>query len=678
MSARSDIVSYTWNTLDGLSAQVGVNCSPYKIPASMLNDAAAWQTKKTVLLPLSLSAEPATLGRFFRDGYEWVPIPDGVQASTLMDLFVKLFDYDKKRFAHLDPLLVMASAAAADAAKIKALAGNSMGTSGADPALSAAHALLTAPSLIDPTMVPFADLAFTHFDYWENSALRCEMFDEMFKRVVPPSSTSWDFTLAGIISPRFPLAIPWAGFFGGLMAMVAPQAIPVEKNGKKIEKVLARKALQGVPIRALATPKGAPEKAITVLSLEPPRIELDGWTTQTVAPIYLNEWNTKESKLRFRLTLPVSAQKTVLEIVHERAVIFRQEHNLGEFIVPGVHLWYWDCFDDRGIFDTKVLKSNELEARLTVTDMSGRVATAKTEIGTGPGNIRWTDVKIDTANKRVEVVVYARFSNPSEVELASLKIPLPAGTGKAITSMLDPIAGERGFSLIPMAAAIPGVGSNIPQASNLPISELTNNDQVSLSMGIPKTFDLGEARFDQFKADILFGIGFHWSRTVTLDGQDYSMEVSCKERASDCVRTFLSEAAPKALQDLGIGDGSNFGSDAGSRSFNLAAFMEGLPIVDIWDNTDQQFNRRYVGAHELGHSVLREAYDPVYSICHKGTSSVGQERLPTGPLVPTSGEIDVMNYWAPGASIPEEGYARVRASHDDARALIWMSKVVFG
>jgi len=689
MSARTEVVPYVWNTLDGLAAQVGVGCTPYKIPAAMLNDAAAWRTGNTVLLPLSLSAEPATLGRFFREGYEWVDVPEGIHASTLIELFGQLFQHDNKRFAHMDPLLVIASATANDVARVQAMRGATMATSSAscarmqaDPGLMAAHALLSIPQYVDPGMIPFADLAFLHFEYWGNSELRFAVLDEMFKRVTPPSSTGWDFTLGGLISPRFPLAIPWSGFFGGLLSMILPQALPFEKNGKKVQKVLARSARKGVPIRALATHVGEAVQKIKVTSLEAPIIELDGFATQTLAPIYLNEWQTGSSKLRFRITIPVSAQKTILEIVRGETVIYRKTHDFGEFVVPGVHLWNWDGYDDNGVFDTMVLKSDDLEARVTVTDMHGRVAVARTELAAGPGTIRWVDARIDKKAKQVDVTVHARFSNPSDVEIASVKIPLPQGMGQAIGSMLDPVGGAQGFSLIPMAASIPGVSEAMPEASNLPVGDLVNNNQLALSLNIPKSFDLPESQFEQFKADILFGIGFHWSRQVTLDGATFQLSVGCRERATDAVRTFLARPAAKAFQELGIGDGSPFGGpqvDTGGRSFNLAAIMEGLPIVDIWNTSEaDQYMRRYVGAHELGHSVLREAYDPVYSICHKGTSSVGQASFPTGPVPGATGELDVMLYWMTGVGLSEADYARVRATEDDARALIWMAKVVFG
>ena len=683
MSARTDVVPYVWNTLDGLAAQCGVPCTPYKLAPALLNDAPSWRTGEVVRLPLGFSSEPASVARFFRDGYEWVPVPDGVWGATLFELFSALFAHDKRRFAHLDPVVVMTCHGMSEVARVRAIAGDHMAISSAscdlmraDPALLAAHIEMTSLSYVEPSVIPFADLAFVHFEHWANSALRCAILDEMLVRPPPPPAAKWDFTLAGLVSPRLPLAVPYASFFEGLLATILPQAIPCERNGKKIERVLARRPARGVPIRTAAVPEGRYPGHVQVISLEPPFIELDGWDAQTIAPIYLNEWRTRSSKLRFRVTLPLVAHRTVLEIVSAGAVLYSESHDRGELTMPGVHLWSWDGYDQNGVFDTMVFKKNELSARLTYTDLQGHVAVATTELAASAGKIRWLDAKIDAGQRSVDVTVYARFSKPSELDLLSLKIPLPDGLGNALRGAAESIGKNAGFVLGPLEEAASGL-PDVPFAPSVSSTELFNENKLALSLAMPKPFDLDEVTFQTYKADVLFGIQFHWSRSVSLDGETFDLRVGCRERPTDAVRTFLMKMPSTAFGELGV-ETDLFESSGGC---NLATFMEGLPVIDVWNEVHfgGPLQRRSTGGHELGHSVLREAYSPIFSLCHKGSSTVLQTASAKAGMYGQDGEIDLMCYWAQGGGkVADADVPRVRATEDDARALVWMAKVVVG
>src|SRR5205085_1130577 len=100
------------------------------------------------------------------------------------------------------------------------------------------------------------------------------------------------------------------------------------------------------------TPKGRTERKMNVVSVEPPRIELDGWMTQALVPFYLNTWKTRESKITFRITLPLPAIQTIIEIVHQRQIVYFEAHDLGQFLLPGVHTWQWDGYDNDGVYDS--------------------------------------------------------------------------------------------------------------------------------------------------------------------------------------------------------------------------------------------------------------------------------------------------------------------------------------
>ena len=649
MAAHTDVVRYRWTELDWAAARAGLSVTPYKIPASSLEGARDYALGQTIEVSLGLTTDPPTVARFFRDGYEWVPLPDGVVALTLVDLFGALFAKDPVRFAHFDPLLVMATAAAHDFDLVKK----------ASPL-----------DLLDPALQPFADLAWLHFEYWGNGEWRGQVVDDIVRPVttVEPAAT-W---------PWGKLPWEWPHPHTAAMIALAPQAIPIDKAGAKLAKVLARSAIRGAPIKAIARASGMPA-TMHVTSLPPPRIELDGWNRQTFVPFKLGEWKLRESKIRFRVTLPLPATRTHFEILHARNVIHSEAHDGGQFVLPGVHIWSWDGYDDDGVLDTALLAKNELSARVTIVDAKGRTSVATTELGSGFDSIRWVEARIDTKSKSVHVAVHARFSNPSDVELTTFHIPLPTLPGGASVGGSVQAAAAAGGALMPLASA----SGAIPEIPGVPMAELISGDQLAIPLRIPSVFDLHPSRFEQFKSDIVAGIAYHWSRSISLDGEPWAISVSCKERAKDSVRTFLADALSSGMSKLGI-DGVTLPGDMGERSTNLATFAEGLPIIDVWTPNDEF--RQHTGAHELGHSVLRETNNFYYSLTHKRTSTVMQVSLPSAPAFPPEqesgryeGEFDLMLYTnPPNTAPPDWTYKHTFATEDDARGLVWMSKVVFG
>lgn len=707
MSARTEVVPFWWTTVDELAARVGTDVTPYKIPAKSLNGAAGWTGGKVVQIPLALSSEPATVARFFREGYEWVDVPADIPPGTLVEVFAQLFARDKVKFAHFDPLLVTATAALRAAARVKETLGSSMVAS-TDPVtgfsapgwLTALHTAQVAASAImkSPTLVPFEDLGRLHFDYWGNSEWRMGFLGKMFTTY--PLPKSWDMNIMGIgpANPLLglPLALPAANFPVGnaLLAAIAPEALPLETEfaGSKIRmaKVLARKPLEGAAIRSIATPKGKPERKMHVVSVDPPRIELDGWSTQTLVPFYLNTWKLRDAKLRFRITVPLPCLSTIIEIVHQRRVVYSEAHEMGSYLLPGVHTWLWDGFDGDGVYDSRVLKSNELVARVTTTDVQGRVSVATTELGTGPGTVRWADVKVDTAAKTVDVSIFIRATKPSDHDFASFSFPLPKGTGEFMTKAIDALGSNPAMSMVPLfpelTEQIPdgGVPNPPPFVPALPkesIPRLLNDDRMALTAPFPSAFDLEPNFHAAFKRELLFGIGERFSRAVTLDGERYELRAHVAERSSDAFWVVLCAAAPKALDEI-FGTGNSYiggpNVQSGSRSFNLSSFGEGLPILYIWDDlaatpmTD--IDQRDLGAHEFGHTVLREAYDSLTSACHKGTSDPIGAISALAPASPPTGVVsDIMLYYSSA-----QDTASTWATEDDARALAWMCKVVFG
>ena len=323
-------------------------------------------------------------------------------------------------------------------------------------------------------------------------------------------------------------------------------------------------------------------------------------------------------------------------------------------------------------------------------EREGRVGVAKTELGTSAGNIRWADAKIDRKNRTIDVSAFMRFSSPSELTFASVTIPLPKGTGAAFSKVIDTVGSTPGLSLVPL---FPDAVKDIPEDVDTPppwvpafkkddLGRLLNDDHLALSLPVPKVFDLDPITFGMYREAIIQGISERWSREVTIDGAKWALRVQCTERHNDSFRVFLTAAAPKALNALGLKDANTpFGQSAGSRPFNLAAIAEGLPIIYIYNDLvpPSVLNMRDTGAHEFGHSVLREAYDPLTSCCHKGITTPWGADIVTRPTYPAADgtdpsepKVDIMFYYSGSDD------QRTWATEDDARALVWMCKVIVG
>jgi hypothetical protein len=95
-------------------------------------------------------------------------------------------------------------------------------------------------------------------------------------------------------------------------------------------------------------------------------------------------------------------------------------------------------------------------------------------------------------------------------------------------------------------------------------------------------------------------------------------------------------------------------------------------VVDLYIPTESVEDRQNTGAHELGHSVLRERGGVEFSLTHKGSSTTGQVPVP-GTAVPAApAEIDVMLYFDDGSLYSVD---RVKAIEQDVKALISLAKV---
>jgi len=756
LKQRTQVINYRWTVLDAAAAQIAVLldvwATPYRIRPRDLDKgrrgiklglplldsegfkasdiSGGFNTGELVSFSLGLTADPPSVARFFREGYEWVDVPTEIDISgmKIKEVLEACYEHDAVRFAHCDPKIVYSTYAASAAARW--------------PEMMPISPLRVPGFALNPYNYPWGDLAMLHLEYWDNTDLRAALINQYANFDQPKlSQTGWLDALKGL--GVFALALlgddPWTGVWGDLW----PWMLPAQEGEYKLKKVLARTALTGVPIQALPTSIAAGGKSksdsrtVTVVSMPPPRIELDGFGRQTIHPLRDPVGllpgpfarRPRASKLRFRITIPVPALTTTIEIYRGDSLYYRETHQLGEFLIPGMHIWSWDCYDKDGVFDTMALKGGDLSARLTVTDLKGRTSVTAMPLACGPGSVRWADVRIDSDEQQIDVTTFLHFLAPSEIKLFDLELPvdnLASGLDTAMSWLSDKASPSGGAAMMGMLPSLldawpadagtgfddlleelratfrtEGQGSDPGSAASAAVNKYmgllpqmlnTGDIDVGSELGrIMSGSDLDQVLFERSRIAIINGIKRHWSRSVTIEGEPWTLTTNCKERAVDAQRNYLAS------------DGGWFGAARkkdGDRAFNAATFGEGLPIFSVWTSrhdcepadvdrgwlTDEDAKRAEVGAHELGHSVLRERKDFVFSLLHKGTSTAGQKRKPDSPFhleEDASGnvnwEIDVMYYYHNDSDPPPETWQeRTMAAEEDACVLINMAKITFG
>ncbi|MFO0618673.1 MAG: hypothetical protein U0414_39135 [Polyangiaceae bacterium] len=702
----TSVVRYCWTALDRTMAGLHSTVTPYAIPADQLNQAWRYEPGTFVPIPLGLSLEPATVSRFFRDGYEWVTPPEDVPTGGLMiEYFGRLHAHDPIRFAHLDPALVLATNARRAAARVERMQHASLDLSspgniadlpagkGLDPGMprlqAAAAVLDVGPGI--PEMMPFEDLVRLHIEYWGNSPFRGEFLRQRaFAFTAEPVDV---LRLIPMFVPFFQVIMKT--LFGVADFLPAAAMTQAEMHGKRLEWVLARKPNEGVPILTAGTPTTERRPTRVVTTMRQPRIELDGFGTQELLPFHLKQWDTTRSRLAFRVTLPDAVARTRIEIRARQRIVFAEDLESVSWCSPGVHIWTWDGFDAEGVFDTRLLKRERLEVRVTTVDLEGRTALARTHVSSQPGTVRWVDARLDRKTRTAEVTTYLRFRSPSELEATGFQFTLPKPLGEVVHAMTTAMGGlETSLAPLHPVDLEPDHGATLDELlDHKPlvdmvrppsIAPLLNKHLCNVSITCPKMFDLPRTSSRPRGKTPFAGVGIHWSRDVRLDGEPWVLSTTASERSVDAMTFFQS----REISDVAVGEfGWKQPMDANGspvpllpdglldRSVNLATFLEGLPILNAVKAVEAPISSQYVGAHELGHSVLREAYDPITSATHKGTSSVFGNKRKATYLDPSAAELDVMHYLDVVDLAPR---ARARACEDDARALIWMARVIVG
>jgi hypothetical protein len=459
-----------------------------------------------------------------------------------------------------------------------------------------------------------SDFCLLHFDYWQNTDYRFSVTELEAADADPVLGSGFDWTL---------------------LASTA-HTLPAEAKGTRIKWVLVKTPPPVPPIKVPPVVKPIPDKPAptppedhesTIVVLTRPEIALDSWFSQTLEPMKIDGTGFGGSRLQFKVTLAGPCVKTTLQIRRNGDVHYEETFDKGPFIEKGSFVWEWDGYDSDGKLDTADLKRNNFSARVTIIDKAGRTTFGSVALKISPDGMKWVDVVVKRPEKAFEVTVYGTYVNMSDVP------------------------------------ALPIIGPGM----------------IPVFVKPPATMFLDPAIFVDYRRDIIEGIGKFWSRdALALAGDDWSVKTTCVERATNAVPTILGRALDIAelnawkLESPTIGGWAK-ANGVGRRSFNLATLREGLPVVDLYIPTEPVVERQYTGAHELGHSVLRERGGVEFSMTHKGSSTIGQVPTPGIRYPAAPAEVDVMMYFdEPSTPLP---YDRVLAAKEDVFALISLAKV---
>ena len=178
---------------------------------------------------------------------------------------------------------------------------------------------------------------------------------------------------------------------------------------------------------------------------------------------------------------------------------------------------------------------------------------------------------------------------------------------------------------------------------------------------------LSTADYARLSTLALTGIRRYWSRTVTLGATQFVVNVL-------------------AVQNLGNGMDAKLLIEKEkkyARSYNLAIlwfdakFIYNAGFYNNAVDADQDFMETC--AHEFGHSVLTEYGGIGRSWTHEGSTSILQSTKGSTPGYPTTGEINLMEYYddAKQSATATRLATATRASEFDVLCLLWMSTLTF-
>ncbi len=302
---------------------------------------------------------------------------------------------------------------------------------------------------------------------------------------------------------------------------------------------------------------------------------------------------------------------------------------VADYTKIGSYVILWDGFGNNDIYDSAHFNNRTLKAIITA-EKNGIKKTKEVEFRTSYREIDWVDVRIDKKNKKIDT---------------TLRVNLKDGAAE----------GLKKYKKISKEAL---AYYNLPPLTS-------------------------QARsYKEIEKYTLEGISKFWSRNSANVGRGVNIGGDLFEVYVNAETNSKGLAAPKIVYQTNTKPGR-------SRNWELSRilyFYEGYlyrsswrkyPNSIIYSNKGWEYvsadiiDFETVSAHEIGHEVLLQYGGHTYSKSHKGlTTIITQEALPTSPLIPTTGEVDLMKYYQNYYDI-----SRTVISEFDLLKLIWLTKI---
>ncbi|MFO0547826.1 MAG: hypothetical protein U0271_05535 [Polyangiaceae bacterium] len=353
-------------------------------------------------------------------------------------------------------------------------------------------------------------------------------------------------------------------------------------------------------------------------------------------PAPTGRWRVQPVKFKITLkSTPADAKpkRVVVRVVNNDCDLFFEEHTSGELLEPGEHIWAWDGFNvpapkgadpDVGQANTRQLRG-AMTVMVTAYPEVGLPGTGELHLVNRPAKAAFVDVIIDLKSSRATGIAYLSFNHALE-----------DGGLWALTMAAAALVVAGALAVDAVAAAIQyGVQGRITDDQAKTHAEVLGGIAggslllgTVLTASILGSHKLTDEEFTKLSGDILRGIEIHWSRhNLTVNGQPFMFDAVAKtEDGHDAVRFAL-------MSPLGE-----------QRACNLSLPFPFCPVTMPYSTSTE--DNQETGAHEFGHSILREAFGDDWSTTHKGSSGGMLDQNANGligsPAPPA--EVDLMHY----------------------------------
>lgn len=378
----------------------------------------------------------------------------------------------------------------------------------------------------------------------------------------------------------------------------------------------------------------------------------------TFVPLGIAAFNGDEENDSLKFNIEVKdndAERMLIEIRKNGSTHFSEEITEGEFLSVGKREWKWDGFSNSENLNTKELRENEFDIKVTVW-LEGNEQSDTKKIGKFKRDeVKWVDVDIQKNIKQI---------------LVTLRVDLKDG-------------GEHGTEV---DCREMGASRNAPVVKkcpwdNIPSNVLTNSIHTPIKKRNRTYLDLENLAIK--------GLIYYWSRdsshtvakNVNIKGKSFELTLNVVNTTKDTMddislvyntnRSWMRSGNPGTVDGLISAVGNLVSREAVCYNVGFIKYSNGWSFQKP-SKEDIDFSE--TAAHEIGHTILKAFGGTGYSYGHKGsTGVVTQSKNKNTTNYPKSGEIDLMKYFKNW--IPYSDRKRIAAAEKDVLGLIWLAKL---